>query len=168
MAARQSVGGSCTGQRVLACIHVPSALPTWRQKLHMGTVCAATSAVHCAVFESRRPSAHPGTHLCAVCQAAPVGAVHHPHQAVSLLKVVAPVRAQRLLAPHIPHIQLIAAAGQGMRGTHNGTGGQSSSGVGCAGATAAAASQLKNAAAGGARRQAHVSRCAPTLQTPAS
>lgn len=50
-------------------------------------------------------------HLCAVCQPAAVGRVHHPHQAVSRLEIVAPVGAQRLLAAHIPHVQAVAAGG---------------------------------------------------------
>ena len=40
--------------------------------------------------------------LPAVVDAQPVGGIHHPDQGVGLLKVISPVRPQRLLASDIP------------------------------------------------------------------
>jgi hypothetical protein len=62
---------------------------------------------HWPTGSSRRP------HLGAISQAAPIRGVHHPNQAIGLLKVVAPVRAQRLLAAHVPHVELVAASRHG-------------------------------------------------------
>ena len=53
--------------------------------------------------------------LClAVPQPHAVGRVHHPDQAVRLLKVVAPVGAQRGLPAHIPDVELEAAVLEGL------------------------------------------------------
>lgn len=43
------------------------------------------------------------------------GAVHHPDEAVSALKVVPPVGPQGLLAAHIPNVQLESGQGSGGR-----------------------------------------------------
>lgn len=65
----------------------------------------AAAASHVSLPQAEPP------HLGAVGQAAAVGGVHNPHQAISLLKVVAPVGPQRLLAAHVPYVQLVAAPG---------------------------------------------------------
>lgn len=44
--------------------------------------------------------------LLAVLHPLMVGTIHHPDEPVGALKIVAPVGAQGLLAPHVPDIQL--------------------------------------------------------------
>ena len=45
--------------------------------------------------------------LClAVCEPAPVGRVDDPDEPVGRLEVVPPVRPQRLLATHVPNVQV--------------------------------------------------------------
>lgn len=93
-------------------------------------------------------------HLGAVGEAAPVCCIHHPHQPVRLLKVVAPVGPQRLLAPHVPQVKLVPAAvwGPGGRGSVPDTAARSAAGS----AITNTASTRKN------------SDSQHTLQTPAS
>jgi hypothetical protein len=42
----------------------------------------------------------------AVLESPPIGAVHDPHEAIRLLKVVPPVRPNGLLATDVPDVQL--------------------------------------------------------------